>query len=115
MHRLAVTPFWPAGDERSQHQDVWATTVLSDGTMVSGDSSGNVQLWDASHGTLLTGFRQHCADVLALAASPDGTTLFACGADPQVAIFRRGLASSGESLCLALRGTALTLSLPWIF
>lgn len=57
--------------------------------MVSGDSGGNVQFWDASHGTLITGFRQHQADVLTLAASPEADTIFACGADPQVAIYRR--------------------------
>ena len=85
-----------SGDERKLHQDVWATLVLADGTMVSGDSGGNVQIWDASHGTLITGFRQHKADVLALAASPEGDTLFASGADPQVAVFRRISAGRGE-------------------
>ena len=90
-----------AGDERKQNQDVWATLVLADGTMVSGDSGGNVQIWDAVHGTLITGFRQHQADVLALAASPEGDTLFASGADPQVAIFRRVVSSKGEPCCMS--------------
>jgi len=77
-----------SGDETKLHQDVWAVTVLADGTMVTGDSGGNVQFWEAAHGTLVTGFRRHEADVLAVAASPDGGSVFACGADPQVAIFR---------------------------
>lgn len=77
------------GDERKLHQDVWATAVLADGTMVSGDSGGNVQLWDAAHGTLIAGFRQHQADVLALAGSPQADSVFAAGADPQVAVYKR--------------------------
>jgi U3 small nucleolar RNA-associated protein 4 len=77
-----------AGDETKLHQDVWAVTVLADGTMVTGDSGGNVQFWEAAFGTLITGFKRHGADVLAVAASPDGGSVFASGADPQVAIFR---------------------------
>ena len=52
--------------------------------MVSGDSSGSVQLWDGQHGTRLQAFTQHKADVLAVAAAPDGNTLFATGIDVQV-------------------------------
>ena len=46
----------------------------------SGDSSGNVQFWDGRFGTLLARFTQHRADVLQLAASPDGDVVFASGA-----------------------------------
>lgn len=45
----------------------------------SGDSSGNVQFWDGRFGTLLARFNQHQADVLQLAASPDGSMVFAAG------------------------------------
>ena len=48
----------------------------------SGDSGGNVQFWDGHFGTLLAGFSQHQADVLQLAASPDGHTVFAAGKQP---------------------------------
>lgn len=68
---------------------------MADGVMVSGDSGGNVQFWDPAHGTLISGFRQHQADVLTIAASSEGDTLFACGADPQVAIYKRVSNSSG--------------------
>ena len=61
--------------------------VLSDGTMVSGDSAGALQLWDSRHGTLLQAFTQHKADILAVAASKDGSTLFATGIDVQVRTF----------------------------
>ena len=58
--------------------------MLPDGTLVSGDSLGNVQFWDAQHGTLLQSFARHRGPVLALAALPDGRTIFASGVDNQV-------------------------------
>ncbi len=57
--------------------------MLADGTMATGDAGGGVALWDAALGTRLAAFSRHAADVLALAASPDGTALFAAGVDPQ--------------------------------
>ena len=68
---------------------MWACLVLPDGTMASGDGSGAVQLWDASLGTRLAAFRAHAADVLALAAAPDGSAVFAAGVDPQLVIIQR--------------------------
>ena len=63
---------------------MWAVAVLADGTMASGDAGGGVALWDARLGTRLAAFARHRADVLALAASPDGAALFAAGVDSQV-------------------------------
>lgn len=63
---------------------VWSVMVLSDGTMVSGDSTGTLQFWDGQHGTLLQAFSKHKADILAVAASKDGNTVFATGIDVQV-------------------------------
>ena len=60
--------------------------VLPDGTMVSGDSTGSLQFWDGQHGTLLQAFSQHKADILAVAASKDGCTVFATGIDVQVSL-----------------------------
>lgn len=60
--------------------------VLPDGTMVSGDSTGTLQLWDGQHGTLLQAFSQHKADILAVAASKDGNIVFATGIDVQVSL-----------------------------
>ncbi|KAK9820486.1 hypothetical protein WJX72_010807 [[Myrmecia] bisecta] len=77
------------GDGSGAEQCIWAVLVLADGTMVSGDSLGKLQFWDAQFGTLLYAFQQHKADILALAASPEGDLVFASGADVQVALFRR--------------------------
>lgn len=45
---------------------VWAVAVLADGTIVSGDSMGNVKFWDGEMGTQSQSFRTHKADVLCL-------------------------------------------------
>ena len=63
--------------------------IPPDGTLVSGSSDGDVTFWDAQHGTQLSSHRQHRADVLALAASPDGNVVFASGVDAQIAAFER--------------------------
>ncbi|GAB4822285.1 hypothetical protein N2152v2_009331 [Parachlorella kessleri] len=73
---------------------VWDLLYLPDGTLVSADSDGAVQFWDGASGTLLRRFTQHVADVLRLAASPDGRTVFAAGVDPQMALFQ--LVKGGE-------------------
>jgi WD40 repeat protein len=43
-----------------------------------------VQVWDGQAGVLMDSFRQHTADVLALAASADGSSVFAAGVDGKV-------------------------------
>lgn len=63
---------------------IWRLLVLPDGTLVSGDGEGAVQMWDGAFGTLLHRFVRHKADVLALAAAPDGSAVFAAGVDSQV-------------------------------
>ncbi|KAJ0853870.1 putative transcription factor WD40-like family [Helianthus annuus] len=57
------------------------------GTLVSADSSGSVQFWDSSHGTLLQAHSCHKGDVNALAASPSHTRVFSAGSDGHVLNF----------------------------
>jgi U3 small nucleolar RNA-associated protein 4 len=68
---------------------VWSLLVLPDGTIVAGDSGGTVSFYDGTFGTLLGRFNQHHADVLQLAASPNGNTVFAAGVDPKIAVFQK--------------------------
>ena len=75
-------------EEGSSDLCVWAVKVLRDGTVVSGDGSGAVTFWDSQHGTRICHFR-HPADVLSLAASPDGSTVFAAGRMPRVRMYHR--------------------------
>lgn len=44
--------------------------LLSDGTVVSGDSLGNVKFWDAKTSTQLQSYQPHGADVLCLTIGP---------------------------------------------
>lgn len=76
---------------------------------MTGDSRGAVSMWDGTHGTAVASFRRHGADVLSLAASADGSHVFAAGVDPQVALLRRvgggvGMGVAGEVVAPAANG-----------
>ena len=86
------------GDGSGKEHCVWRSLVLSDGTMVTGDSGGNVQFWDAQLGTRTAAFQVHAADILAMAASPAGDEVFAAGVDPQLALYKRIPGAKGEIL-----------------
>jgi U3 small nucleolar RNA-associated protein 4 len=70
---------------------VWALAALSDGTVVSGDSLGHVQIWDGASGTMTQTFdhNESGADVLCLAVSDDENKIFAGGIDPRVQCIQR--------------------------
>ncbi|CAG8487697.1 11485_t:CDS:2, partial [Racocetra persica] len=67
---------------------VWAINILKDGTIVSGDSFGNVCFWDSEHGTMLQKFKAHDADVLCLVSNKEGTMVFSSGVDRKCNLFR---------------------------
>ena len=70
---------------------IWALSVLKDGTVVSGDSMGNVQFWDGNAGTLLQSFEHNSnnGDVLDLAVSYDQNKIMASGVDSRVICMER--------------------------
>jgi WD40 repeat protein len=68
---------------------IWSIKVLSDSTVITGDSRGHVQLWDGETGVLMITLHQHIAEVLALEVSPDETQIFASGVDCRVTCVRR--------------------------
>ncbi|KAG5180826.1 quinon protein alcohol dehydrogenase-like superfamily [Tribonema minus] len=68
---------------------VWALCALSDGTLVSGDSLGHIQVWDIQTGTLRQSLATHEADVLALAVTSDEQVLFGAGVDSKVSAIER--------------------------
>ena len=76
---------------------IWCVKSLADGTVVTGNSFGQVQLWDGEHGTLVQAFHNHRADVHALAVSEGEDAIFSAGADCQVSMFARiaGAAEGG--------------------
>eukprot|EP00803_Ostreobium_quekettii_P002103 evm.model.scf_1984EXC.1 EVM.evm.TU.scf_1984EXC.1 scf_1984EXC:13177-21382(-) len=68
---------------------VWSVLALPGHTLVTGDSSGRVVFWDGRFGTQVKSFKIHEADVMAMAGSADGRSVFASGADVQIALFRQ--------------------------
>lgn len=74
---------------------IWSVLVLSDGTIVSGDSLGQVSFWDGKFGTMLAKFNPNGVDVLALANSPKGDLVFSSGVDPRIYVFKRISGSDG--------------------
>lgn len=60
-----------------------------DGTLVSGDSLGHIMFWNGKTGAMKQTIRAHAADVLALAASRDGTQVFSAGVDCKMTNYRK--------------------------
>ncbi|KAJ4764658.1 U3 small nucleolar RNA-associated protein 4 [Rhynchospora pubera] len=67
---------------------IWSLLSLRCGTLVSGDSTGSIQFWDAHHGTLVQAHRHHKGDVLALATDPNHKRVFSAGSDGQVILYK---------------------------
>jgi U3 small nucleolar RNA-associated protein 4 len=67
---------------------IWSLLALRCGTLVSADSTGNVQFWDSRHGTLLQAYSFHKGDVNALAAAPGHRRVFSAGSDGQVVLYK---------------------------
>jgi len=73
---------------RGEDTLVWALEALKDGTIVSGDSLGNIQFWDSKMGTLIKGYKEvHKADVLCLTSTEDGAYVFSSGVDRKIVRF----------------------------
>eukprot|EP00962_Isochrysis_galbana_P022751 scaffold6811_cov126-Isochrysis_galbana.AAC.1 len=74
-------------DGRRKPPLAWDVLFVQDMCIVTADSSGRVCFYDGRHGTIVNRFRSHEADVLSLAATADGSHVFASGADHKVALF----------------------------
>lgn len=68
---------------------VWSVKCLSDGTIVSGDSTGTMRFWDGKNFTLSQRIKSHVADILHVAASADGETVISGGMDRRTTVYRR--------------------------
>ena len=68
---------------------VWAVKCLQDGTIISGDSTGALGIWESKNYTQLQRIQGHVADVLDVVASGDGETIFSCGIDRRTTVYRR--------------------------
>ena len=83
----------PKGDPKETL--VWSVKCLADGTIVSGDSTGTLCFWDGKIYALLQRIKSHDADILDVAVSADGQSVFSAGMDRRTTLYR--LTGSGRS------------------
>jgi WD40 repeat protein len=96
---------------------VWALKLLQDGTLISGNSLGNVQFWDSATGTLLQSIQQNelKADVLGLAVSAEENKVFASGVDSRVICLERQRRITTTTISTGQGGSAAPAPImPWI-
>ncbi|KAL8726795.1 MAG: hypothetical protein Q9166_006477 [cf. Caloplaca sp. 2 TL-2023] len=78
---------------------VWSVKSLANGTIVSGDSTGTVSFWDKKNYSRLQRITSHRADILDLAVSVDGQSVFSGGMDRRTTLYRRTAGSRpGEKM-----------------
>ncbi|SPQ18035.1 82964c3f-c1a2-4164-9af4-3ad1a8ea1f17 [Thermothielavioides terrestris] len=66
---------------------VWAVKCLPNGDIVSGDSTGQVCIWDGRTYTQAQRIQSHSQDVLCLSVSADGSKIVSGGMDRRTAIY----------------------------
>lgn len=67
---------------------VWSVKCLKNGDIVSGDSTGQVVIWDGKTYTQAQRIQGHKQDVLSLATSADGSSIISGGMDRRTALYR---------------------------
>jgi U3 small nucleolar RNA-associated protein 4 len=75
---------------------VWSVKCLPDGTIVSGDSAGEIRFWDAKNYALIQRIQGHLADTLDIAVSATGDTVISGGADQRTVVYRKKEAEKGD-------------------
>lgn len=67
---------------------VWTVKCLKNGDIVSGDSTGQICIWDGKTYTQAQRIESHDQDVLSLATSADGKTIVSGGMDRRTVLYR---------------------------
>ncbi|KAI0405875.1 WD40-repeat-containing domain protein [Xylaria palmicola] len=67
----------------------WCVKCLDGGDIVSGDSTGELRIWDGNTYTQAQRLKAHSSDVLSLVASADGSTIVTGGMDRRTAVYRK--------------------------
>ncbi|GFF48313.1 U3 small nucleolar RNA-associated protein 4 [Aspergillus udagawae] len=75
---------------------VWSVKCLPDGTIVSGDSAGEIRFWDAKNHSLIQRIQGHLADTLDVAVSANGDTVVSGGADQRTVVYKKSPGEKGE-------------------
>jgi U3 small nucleolar RNA-associated protein 4 len=66
---------------------VWKIKCLANGDFVSGDSTGDIRIYDGRNYSQLQRISGHEADILDLAVSQDGTRIFSAGMDRRTCVY----------------------------
>ncbi|KAI1425149.1 WD40-repeat-containing domain protein [Xylaria sp. FL1777] len=74
----------------------WCVKCLDGGDIVSGDSTGELRIWDGSTYTQAQRLKAHNSDVLSLVTSADGSTIVTGGMDRRTAIYRKSTGSGSR-------------------
>ncbi|RKF58658.1 U3 small nucleolar RNA-associated protein 4 [Erysiphe neolycopersici] len=82
---------------------VWAVKALRDGTIISGDSTGELKVWDGKTYTLRQRIVAHKLDVLCLATNSDGSAIFSGGMDRRTVLYRPASKFKGRWIEVAHR------------
>ncbi|KAI9924675.1 U3 small nucleolar RNA-associated protein [Aspergillus wentii] len=75
---------------------VWSVKCLPDGTIVSGDSAGEIRFWDAKNYSLIQRLQGHMADTLDVAVSASGDTVVSGGADQRTVVYKKKQGEKGD-------------------
>lgn len=68
---------------------VWSVKCLPNGNIVSGDSTGQICIWDGTTYTQAQRIQGHKQDVLSLAVSADGSTIMSGGMDRKTVLYKQ--------------------------
>lgn len=68
---------------------VWSVKCLPNGNIVSGDSTGQLCIWDGKTYTQSQRLQSHKQDVLSLAVSADGSTIMSGGMDRRTVLYKQ--------------------------
>ena len=67
---------------------VWSVKCLPDGSVVSGDSSGELKIWDPKNFSLVQRLQSHQADILDIVTNTAGDTIITGGADRRTTVYK---------------------------
>ncbi|KAI1309787.1 WD40-repeat-containing domain protein [Xylaria venustula] len=74
----------------------WCVKCLDGGDIVSGDSTGELRIWDGNTYTQAQRLKAHTSDVLSLVTSADGSTIVSGGMDCRTAVYRKTTGSGSR-------------------
>ena len=75
---------------------VWAVKCLPNGTIVSGDSAGDLKIWDGENYSLVQRLHCHEADILDITTNANGSRVITGGADRRAVAYKSTPVGGGD-------------------